>query len=328
MMSTDLKAIARLGPRACAMLLSGTFGIVVGGPLALALFQSWLDPQAWKGLGALAGFWIGGGSNMMAIKEGVNCPSEVFSPVIIVDSVVGYGWMSVMIALSGYQVVVDRWNRADRRVIEELNLRMATYQKENSVPLTLLSFAMMLGIGFVASWCCMWLGRQIPEWGSVFSEFTYGVLCVVFVGLWLSFTPARRLENEGASAVAYGGLYLMTATMGAAGNLYQILEAPLFLAVGVVWVAFHATCLVVAACLLRAPMFLFVTGSQGNIGGVVSTPVVAGVFQPSLAPVGILMGVLGNIVGTPAGLLCAQLMSWVAHAYFGDAADGPPPPPV
>ena len=89
MMSTDLKAIARLGPRACAMLLSGTFGIVVGGPLALALFQSWLDPQAWKGLGALAGSWIGGGSNMMAIKEGVNCPSEVFSPVIIVDSVVG-----------------------------------------------------------------------------------------------------------------------------------------------------------------------------------------------------------------------------------------------
>ena len=154
----------------------------------------------------------------------------------------------------------------------------------------------------MASWCCMWIGRQIPEWGSVFSEFTYGVLCVVFVGLWLSFTPARRLENEGASAVAYGGLYLMTATMGAAGNLYQILEAPLFLAVGVVWVAIHATCLVVAARLLHAPMFLFATGNQGNIGGVVSTPVVAGVFQPSLAPVGILMGGTGEHRRYPGGL--------------------------
>ena len=72
--------------------------------------------------------------------------------------------------------------------------------------------------------------------------------------------------------------------------------------------------------LLRAPVFLFATGSMGNVGGVISTPVVAGVFQPALAAVGVLMGVLGNLVGTPLGLLCAQLMAWVARAYHGAAA--------
>ena len=319
-LSTDLKAIARLGPLAAAMLLSGTVGIVIGGPIALAIFQSGLDPETWKGLGALAGSWIGGGSNMLAIKEGVKCPNSVFAPVIIVDSVVGYGWMSIMIMLSGYQNVVDRWNGANRAVLNELNTRLTEYKAAHSRPLTLPSFSIMIGVGFVGSWFCMRLGDRIPEFGSVLSHYTYGVLLVVMVGLLLSFTPARRLDNEGASSVAYGGLYLLTATMGAGGNLAALIEAPLLVVLGIVWVAVHVSCLVVAMRLLRAPMFLFATGSQGNIGGVISTPVVAGVYQPALAPVGVLMGVLGNIIGTPAGLLCAQLMYWVASAYFGDAA--------
>ena len=154
------------------------------------------------------------------------------------------------------------------------------------------------------------------------SHYTWGVLLVFVVGLVFSFTPIRRIENEGASPVAYGGLYLLVATMGAGGDLRAIAEAPLLLLTGVVWIGIHILCLAVAARLLRAPCFLFATGSMGNVGGVISTPVIAGVYQPALAPVGILMGVLGNLVGTPAGLLCAQLMSWVAAAHFGEAAIG------
>ena len=85
--------------------------------------------------------------------------------------------------------------------------------------------------------------------------------------------------------MAYGGLYLMVATMGAGGDLAAIAEAPLVLAVGVVWISIHVTCLFLAMRLLRAPVFLFATGSMGNVGGVISTPVVAGVFQPALAAV-------------------------------------------
>ncbi|MCH2201801.1 MAG: DUF819 family protein [Fuerstiella sp.] len=318
-MSTDVKAIARLGPLAIGMLLAGTAGIVVGGPIALAIFQSQLDPQTWKAMGALAGAWIGGGSNMLAIKEGVHCPDDIFSPIIIVDSVVGYGWMTIMIAFSGYQDKVDKWNCADRRILDELNARLAEYKASNARPITLPGFALMLGTGFVGGWVCMWGGNQIPEVGSVLSHYTWGILFVVIVGLVCSFTPVRRIENEGASSVAYGGLYLLVATMGATGNLRAIAEAPLLLLTGAVWIGIHILCLAVAARMLRAPCFLFATGSMGNVGGVISTPVVAGVYHPALAPVGILMGVLGNLVGTPAGLLCAQLMSWVAAAHFGEA---------
>lgn len=311
-LSTDLKAIARLGPIATCMLLAGTFGIVIGGPIALAIFQPFLGPETWKGMGALSGSWIGGLSNMLAIKEGVQCPDDVFAPMIIVDSVVGYGWMTIVIAFSGHQQAIDGFNRANRQVIDDLNARLADWKEKNSRPLTLQSFGMMLGVGLVCSWVCMRAGEQIPPLGSVLSHYTYGILLVVVAGLCLSFTPVQRLEHQGASSVAYGGLYIMVATMGAGGDLAAVLDAPLLLAVGVVWMSIHVLCLLAAMRLLRAPMFLFATGSMGNVGGVVSTPVVAGVYQGALPSVGILMGVLGNLIGTPAGLLCAQLMSWVA----------------
>ena len=322
-LSTDVKAIARLGPLAVTMVLAGTAGIVVGGPIALALFQSQLDPEVWKSLGTLAGAWIGGGSNMLAIKEGVKCPNELFSPIIIVDSVVGYGWMTIMIACSGSQDKLDHWNRSNRQVLDDLNARLADYKATHARPITLPGFALMLGVGFVGSWFCMRCGDQIPEVGSVLSHYTWGILLVVAVGLLLSLTPARQLEDEGASPVAYGGLYLLVATMGATGDLQAVAEAPLLLLTGMVWIGIHILFLVIAMRLLRAPCFLFATGSMANVGGVISTPVVAGVYQPALAPVGILMGVVGNLVGTPAGLLCTYLMSLVARGYFGD---GVPPP--
>ncbi len=320
-LATDVPAIRRLGPLAAAMLLSGSVGIVIGGPIALAIFQPFLDdPQIWKGLGALSGSWIGGLSNMIAIKEGVGAPDDVFAPMIIVDSVVGYGWMSIVILLSGHQNRIDRWNRARREELDALNRRLQQVQAENARPITLPAFASMLGVGLVGSWLCMRGGELLPQVGSVLSHFTWGILLVVALGLGLSFTPIRRLEHRGATPVAYGGLYLMVATMGAGGDLAAIAEAPLVLGVGVVWIGIHVACLFLAMRLLRAPIFLFATGSMGNVGGVISTPVVAGVFQPALAAVGVLMGVLGNLVGTPLGLLCAQLMAWVARAYHGAAS--------
>ena len=319
-LSTDVKALAKLGPPATAMLLAGTLGIVVGGPIALAIFQPFLEPQTWKGLGALSGSWIGGLSNMVAIKEGIGTPDSLLGPIIIVDSVVGYGWMSVLIAFSSHQDRVDQWNGAHRQLLDDLNGRMARIKAANETPITIPGFSWMLGLGLVTSWLCMRGGELIPEVGSVLSHYTYGVLIIVVVGIALSFTPARKLEYQGASPVAYGGLYLMVTTMGASGDLRAILDAPLLLLVGAVWIGIHIAFLVVAMRLLRTPVFLLATGSMGNVGGVVSAPVVAGVFQPALATVGVLMGVLGNLVGTPAGLLCAQLMAWVAAAFVGDLA--------
>jgi uncharacterized membrane protein len=132
------------------------------------------------------------------------------------------------------------------------------------------------------------------------------------VGLVLSFTPMRRLERDGASAVGYAGLYLLLASIGASANLAAVLQTPVYLLAGVVWIAFHALLLVLAAKLLRAPLFYVATGSMANIGGAASAPIVAGVYLPAMAPVGLLMAIAGYILGIYFGLVCAWLLGMVA----------------
>ena len=64
--------------------------------------------------------------------------------------------------------------------------------------------------------------------------------------------------------------------------------------------------------LIKAPLFFIAVGSQANVGGAASAPVVASVFHQSLASVGVLLAVLGYVLGTYGAWLCAQLMRMAA----------------
>ncbi|MCB1608391.1 MAG: DUF819 family protein, partial [Xanthomonadales bacterium] len=71
---------------------------------------------------------------------------------------------------------------------------------------------------------------------------------------------------------------------------------------------FHAGLMLLMAKLIRAPMFFMAVGSQANIGGAASAPVVASAFHPALAPVGVLLAVFGYTLGTAAAFLCGNIL--------------------
>jgi uncharacterized membrane protein len=155
------------------------------------------------------------------------------------------------------------------------------------------------------------LGERLPVLGNptIVSHTTWAVLLVVTGGLVLSFTPVSRLEEVGASRIGYTALYLMMAAVGAQANLTAVVQAPVFVAAGVLWLGVHAVVLYFAARLVRAPLFFVATSSMANIGGPASAPVVAGIYHPALAPVGLLMAVGGYVLGIYGGLACAWLLS-------------------
>jgi len=312
LLSVDVKSLARLGPKAIGTMLFGTLGVVLGAPLALLIFKPWLPPETWMGMGSLSGSWIGGSSNMVAIKESLGCPADIFSVMIVVDVAVGYGWMGVVMAFSSVQDRIDRHFGVDRSIIDDLNRRLADFQSARRRPTEFVDLAAIVAIGMFAGFVATRLGGWLPPIGGILTAFGWTVILAAAFGILLSFTRVAELECAGASHVGNLFIYLLLTTLGAQADLTAVLGAPIFVLVGAVWILFHGAILFLGGRLLRAPMFLIATGSQANIGGVVSAPIVASVYQPSLAPVGLLLGVLGNIVGLYAGLVCAALLRWVA----------------
>jgi len=315
MVTVDLGAVLRLGKKALVMMLAGSVGIIIGGPVALALLGRLMPPDTWMGLAALSGGWIGGAPNMMAIKESVGTPDSLMGPIIVVDTVVAYSWMGLLLFLSAWQGKIDAWLRADTRAIDTLESRLAVADAERR-PMEIRDLAIIVALGFGAAAICVWVGDKLPLLGdpTIISHTTWTVVLVTSLGLALSLTPVRRLEQVGASKTGYLALYLMLTAIGAQADLKKVVEVPIYLLVGVIWLGIHIFVLFMVARLVRAPLFFIATGSMANIGGVISAPVVASVYRRSLAPVGVLMGVSGYLIGIYGALLCAWLLSLVARA--------------
>ena len=313
MLSIDVKSVFKLGPMALGMVVAGTVGIVIGGPIAYLIFRNWLPPDAWTGFAALSGSWIGGTANMVAIAASVGTPDSALGPIIVVDTVVGYGWMGILLALSGWQQRFDSMTGARTAALEETNCRLAALD-ERRHPVTLRDMAILTGVGLTGAVIAVELGDALDPLGDpvIISHTTWAVLIVVTVGLALSFTPVRRLEEVGASRFGYIALYLLMASIGAQADLHAVLQAPLYLAAGAVWIAIHVGVLILAARWFKAPLFFIATGSMANIGGAASAPVVAGIYHPALAPVGLLMAVAGYVLGIYGGLACAWLLGQIA----------------
>lgn len=313
MVTVDLRAVLKLGRKAILMMLAGSLGIIIGGPVALALFGGLLPGDTWMGLAALSGSWIGGTPNMVAIKESVGTPDSLMGPIIVVDTLVAYSWMGILLFLGSFQSRFDAWVGADTGDVEDLDASMAELEGQRR-PVEVRDLATILALGFGGAALCIWLGRQLPQLGdpTIISHTTWTVVFVTTLGLGLSFTPVRRLEQVGTSRFGYLALYLMLTAIGAQADLKKVMEVPIYLAVGAVWLGIHILVLFAAAKVLRAPLFFVATGSMANVGGVVSAPVVASVYRKALAPVGVLMGVSGYLIGIYGGLLCAWLLAKVA----------------
>jgi len=314
MISIDLKSVLRLGPIALFMVVAGTVGIVIGGPISLLLFKGLLPADAWTGFAALSGSWIGGTANMVAIKESVGTPDSALGPIIVVDTVVGYGWMGVLLVFATWQARFDERTGADTTAIEATNRRLAEMDRDRH-PTTLRDATVMIGMGLAAAVAADRVAQTplLPTLGdpTIISETTWAILIVVTGGLALSFTRLRDFEKVGASGLGYTALYLLLAGIGAQGDLRAVVQAPVYLAAGAVWIAIHASVLLLAARLVRAPLFFVATGSMANIGGAASAPVVAGVYHAAMAPVGLLMAVAGYILGIYGALVCAWLLGQI-----------------
>jgi uncharacterized membrane protein len=307
LLPVDMKAILRLGPTALAMFFIGAAGIIAGAVFSFALFKPLVGGEFWSGFGALSASWTGGSANMIAVKEALSVPDAVFAPMVIVDTVVPYLWMGFMIAMVGLQPAFDRWNRSDRTLLDHFGEQAVKHLATSGSRRTAGGILIALAVAVAGGGAAQLIARQLPQIPDMVTTYTWTIMVVTLIGILLSFSPLRGLERSGATRTGYDLLYFVLTAIGAKASVASIGSALVLIAAGLTIVAVHAVVMLIGARLLRAPLFLVAAASQANIGGVASAPVVAEVYHPGLASVGLLLAILGNIVGTWLGIICAQL---------------------
>lgn len=334
-LSIDLKAIFNLGPKALIMFFTGTIGIIIGGPLAILLISIFspetvggVGPDAvWRGLSTLAGSWIGGGANQAAMLEIFEYNPDLYGGMVLVDIVVANLLMAVLLMGIGKSDRIDRWLKADNSAIEELKKKVTAYAESVTRNPSLADLMIMLALAFGAVGFAHWGADSISTYLSsnyeVFSDnksalssfsssFFWMISIATAVGIILSFTRAKEYEGAGASKLGSVFIYFLVATIGMKMDLTMVFDNPGLIAIGLVWISIHAGLLVLVAKLIKAPYFFLAVGSQANVGGAASAPVVAAAFHPSLATVGVLLAVFGYVVGTYGAILSTILMQMAA----------------
>ncbi len=326
----DFKAVIRLGPKALTVFLAGTLGVMLGGPLAVWLVKM-INPAivggdgadaVWRGLTTIAGSWIGGGANQTALKEIFQPSDRLFSQVIAVDVIVAELWMAILIYGAGFANRIDRSFKADASAIDTLRDRLDKEQKASQRVISVYDLVLIAAVGFgttgfahfCADFIAPWIKVNLPslERFSLTSSFFWVVSIVTLIGILLSFSRLRTLEFAGASKIGSLLLYLLVATIGMKMDLFAVADNPGLFAVGIIWMLVHVAVTLGMAKLVKAPFFFTAVGSQANVGGAASAPVVAAAFHPSLASVGVLLAILGYALGTYCGYLTGLMMQWVA----------------
>lgn len=334
-LSIDLKAIFSLGPKALIMFFTGTFGIIIGGPLAILLISAvspetvgGVGPDAiWRGLSTLAGSWIGGGANQAAMLEIYEYNPDLYGGMVLVDIVVANLWMAILLFGIGRNEKIDKWLNADDSAITNLKNKVASYAASVTRNPSLDDLIIMLALAFgavgIAHWGADWISAFLSNNFDVFndkksalssfsSSFFWMISIATAIGIILSFTKFKTYEGAGASKLGSVFIYILVATIGMKMDLAMVFDNPGLIAIGLVWMSIHAGLLILIAKMIKAPFFFLAVGSQANVGGAASAPIVAAAFHPSLATVGVLLAVFGYVVGTYGAILATILMQIAA----------------
>jgi len=333
-LSIDLKGIVKLGPKAIVMFFAGTLGIVLGGPIAILAVSAFAPDliggsgpdEVWRGLATVAGSWIGGGANQTAMKEIYGASDQLFSAMITVDVIVANIWMAFLLIGAGMSEKLDKKLKADSSAIQEVKRGIEDYAASITKVPKLTDIMIICAIGFG--------GTAIAHFGadimtpimqgkkefleayrltSMSSHFFWLVVIATIMGLVFSFTKLKSYEGAGASKFGSAFLYVLVATIGMKMDILAIFDNLELFLIGIIWMLVHVIILLLVAKIIKAPFFFVAVGSQANVGGAASAPIVASAFSPALAPVGVLLAVFGYAVGTFGAIFCAQLMQVVSQ---------------
>ncbi|WP_201352276.1 DUF819 domain-containing protein [Hydrogenimonas urashimensis] len=297
LLSVDLRRFAQLGPRLIAAYTAATLSIMIA---FLAVFLLFGFGKEEAGLfAALAGSWMGGTANMLAVGSAMHVGETMMGYALVVDAVCYTFWVMLLLAVVPLANRFARWSGATQTTSTHAELGCACTIGPRR-------YWLLLGSALIVALLSQWLGARLPWLGQA----TWSVLIATFLGVAGSYTPLARLN--GAQELAGTMLLLLVALIGSRAQFAHFGEIPRYVAAGFAILALHGSLLLLAAKRFRLDLFAIGVASLANIGGVASAPILASAYHRTLVGVAVLMAVTGYLVGTFGGLAVGYALQWLA----------------
>jgi uncharacterized membrane protein len=310
MLDVNVRGTIRVMGKGIFVMLFGTLGVVVGAPIGYAIVSGQLNPEVWKGFGALAGSWIGGTGNMAAVADGLGTSGSDYGLAALADNVVYLVWLPIMLNSKKLAKWFNKFTGASADRVKKMEQAAKEITKDKG-RMQMRHILYLLAIGFAVTFLASQIAKLLPEFPPILSVKTWRILLVTTLALACSFTPAKNIPGSHPLAMAL--IYLFVANMGAKAHVGQILgQAPWFILGAYVWVFIHGGFCLLGAKIFKVDVHTAAICSAANIGGAASAPVVAAYHKESLVPVSILMALIGYAIGTYAAFGTAQLCYWVS----------------
>jgi uncharacterized membrane protein len=302
MVTCDLRAILKVGPRVLAVFACAMVSILLSIVIVYALFRSVLPQDGWKMLAALSATWTGGSANLVAVAQATDMPQNLLPPVLLADALCYSLWVLALLSTGSFATRFNRWTRADGRAYPEL-AAPSTQPADPGGILLWLGLALFVGLG-VRSLATLLSAEMM------LTPTSWTALLATLAGLIIARTPLAKIPGPGPLASAL--LAMLVAALGSQSNFQGMAAAPLFIVCGLLTLAIHIALLALAARVFRFDLYLCGISSLAGIGGVASAPVLAATYTPILVPIAVLLAMLGLILGTGIGLFMAEVLQALA----------------
>ena len=297
----NLPKLMHMGRQSFLTLIAVYISMIVGGVACFLTFKLALAADAWKAFAALGATWTGGTVNMLAVKEIVGLSESQFSVMVITDAFLSYGWMVLLILVYRWQHHFNRWTGSVAHTAQHVE----TNEKS--------SFFIMrdwiwIFLSIILVWIAHSIGSRMPAHES-FPAKAWILLAASLLAMasavagWHKLVQSRFADHSGSWL-----LYFVLMTMRAQADFIPKSQDLIIIAAGVVWLLMHGGIMVGYAKLFRVRLSVLAVASQAAVGGVVSAPVLAALYDKSLVSVAVLMGIFGNLIGTYLGLLLGQIV--------------------
>lgn len=312
LLRADLRDIAKLGPRMIISFFTATFTIMIGFVVAFLLFKGRLASNAPLTFGALAGSWVGGTQNMVAVQQAVGLEGSGMGYTLLIDSIDYSIWIMFLLFLVPFASKFNKWTKADTSKIDNIDEHLTAKFASISKEITFQDMFFLLSVALGVTAVTTIMGNELVKIPALAFMGATGwtIIITTILGVIFAMTPLARIP--GSPEISNVLLYMLIGLIASNANFMELTQAPAYILAGFVILIIHGILMAIIGKVFKLDLFTCGIASLSNIGGVASSPVLAAAYSQSLVPIAVLMALIGVITGTFFGIGVAKFLTLLA----------------